>query len=307
LPTGRWLEIIDEAAETGVEQVFVLGGGEPLLRKDTPQLLQRIKRHGMRGMLTTNGTLLTPELIEQLIDTEWDEIHFSVDGPTPEIHDKLRGQDGAFRRTIQAACRLAVQKRRRGAAKPLIALHFVLTNQNWDQLLPMVELAEAIGAQRVDFDSLVAYRPEQKALELDREQLVELPGLARAAQHRAGEAGIETTLDNFIQEKRVERGYKLPVGGEEKGMAGAPCLKAWHHLVVQADGRTSPCCVLAGEGGSARETSLEQIWSRDPFLLEVRSKMESHSPLSRCRECSWNILRHEAEIRSHLAGGRRWQ
>ena len=50
-------QIIDEAAAEGVVQAFVLGGGEPMVRSDIV-VLERIKHHRMRGMLTTNGTLL---------------------------------------------------------------------------------------------------------------------------------------------------------------------------------------------------------------------------------------------------------
>ncbi|MEC7946412.1 MAG: radical SAM protein, partial [Myxococcota bacterium] len=89
LSAERWLEIIDEAHALGVERVFVLGGGEPLARRDvTPALLRRVKQHGMQGVLTTNGTLLGPTLATQLVETGWDEIHFSIDGPTPALHDR---------------------------------------------------------------------------------------------------------------------------------------------------------------------------------------------------------------------------
>ena len=90
----------------GVKQVYVLGGGEPLARHDTPLLLERIKQHKMAGMLTTNGTLMPAELSQKLIDWQWDEIHFSIDGPTPEVHDALRGQKGAFRKN--RSCHLPV-------------------------------------------------------------------------------------------------------------------------------------------------------------------------------------------------------
>jgi hypothetical protein len=69
---------------------------------------------------------------------------------------------------------------------------------------------------------------------------------------------------------------------------------------VQSDGRTSPCCVLAGEGESISETSMVELWANSPFLNRVREGMISGNPLPRCRECSSNILAHEAVIRSHL-------
>lgn len=300
LSTERWLQIIDEAADMGVQRVFVLGGGEPLARRDAPQLLRHIKARGLEGILTTNGTLLHPPLIQQLIETGWDEVHLSIDGPTPAIHDTLRGQRGAFKRTVRAACRIAVHKRRHQLVTPRLALHFVLTNQNWRSLPDMVRLGASLGVFRIDFDALIAYRPEQQALQLSAAERVAVADVAREAMATAAELGIATTLENFLHPKRLDRGASAPKPASGAGLRGAPCLKAWHYLVIQADGRSSPCCVLAGEGGSAREQPLSSLWETDPFLKQVRDGMLAKAPLPRCRECSWNILSHEAEIRRHL-------
>jgi MoaA/NifB/PqqE/SkfB family radical SAM enzyme len=301
LSKERLLAIVDEAAALGVKRLFLLGGGEPLLRKEaTPALMMRAKEHGMEGILTTNGTLLNSALTDTLIDIGWDEIHFSVDGPNPDIHDALRGQDGAFKRTIRNACRLSVRRRQQGKETPRTALHFVLTNKNHHTLSEMVDLAHAVGAFRIDFDALIAYTPEQQALTLSPSQRAEVPELARRAINRAKELGIATTLENFLTTDRLDRGNTRIETPQGEGFKGAPCLKAWHYLVVQADGKTSPCCVLAGEGGSAAEQSLDTVWHTDPFLETVRSGMLNGKPLPRCTECSWNILQHEAEIRRHL-------
>ena len=301
LSQERLLDIVDEAAELGVKRLFLLGGGEPLLRKEaTPAIMVRAKEHGMEGILTTNGTLLNSQLTETLLDIGWDEIHFSVDGPNPEIHDHLRGQAGAFKRTIQNACRLSVRRKQLGLDTPRTALHFVLTNKNLDTLTDMVNLAHSVGAFRIDFDALIAYTPEQQALSLSEEQRKSIPSLAQRALKRAQELGIQTTLENFLQTERLDRGNTQMETPQGEGFKGAPCLKAWHYLVVQADGKTSPCCVLAGEGGSAATESLQTVWHTDPFLETVRSGMLRGTPTKRCTECSWNILRHEAEIRRHL-------
>jgi len=260
----------------------------------------RAKELGMEGILTTNGTLLNKKLSETILDIGWDEIHFSVDGPRPEIHDALRGQRGAFKKTIQNAWCLAVRRRRRGITNPRIALHFVLTNKNHETLTEMVELAHAVGAFRIDFDALIAYTPEQEALALSEEQRNQIPEHAAQAIQRADELGIQTTLHNFLSPERLNRGETKIETPKGDGFKGAPCLKAWHYLVVQADGKTSPCCVLAGQGGSAADRSLDEIWQNDPFLSEVRTGMLNGKPLSRCKECSWNILQHEAQIRDHL-------
>lgn len=301
LSQARLLEIVDEAAELGVQRLFLLGGGEPLLRKEaTPAIMERAKQHGMEGILTTNGTLLNKSVAERVVAMEWDEIHFSIDGPSAEIHDKLRGQAGAFQRTVQNACRLSVLRKQSGLDTPRMALHFVLTNQNHTTLESMVELAATMGAFRIDFDALIAYTPEQQALALNDEQRQQVPELAGRANDRAKALGIATTLDNFMQPAKLDRGAEPPPIPTEEGKKGAPCLKAWHYLVVAADGNTSPCCVLAGSGGSVRDASVGEVWNRDPFLESIRSGMLNKKPTARCSECSWNILAHEAEIRRHL-------
>ena len=94
---------------------------------------------------------------------------------------------------------------------------------------------------------------------------------------------------------------KSSTGKYPKGdLKGAPCLKAWHHLVIQADGRSSPCCVLAGQGGQAKNTALHTLWTSDAFLEDIRKNMRLQQPTARCTECSWNILMHEANIRAEL-------
>ena len=301
LSQERLLEIVDEAADMGVKRLFLLGGGEPLLRRRaTPAVMARAKEHGMEGILTTNGTLMNRAVAHQMVAIEWDEVHVSVDGDSARIHDALRGKPGAFQRTVQNACRLSVLRRRSGAHTPRLALHFVLTNANYTSLEGVVELAAAMGAFRVDFDALIAYTPEQRALMLSEEQRQAVPEIAARALDRARTLGIATTLEHFLNPSSIDRGSNSVPVPAEAGLKGAPCLKAWHYLVVAADGRTSPCCVLSGSGGSVAEESLKNVWVNDPFLEQVRDGMLVKQPHSRCTECSMNILAHEAEIRRHL-------
>ena len=303
LSVERQIALIDEAAELGVRRVFILGGGEPLLSAATPKLMERTKALGMEGVLTTNGTRFSDELIEQTLDWKWDEIHFSVDGPSPEVHDALRGKRGAFKRTITTICKFNVRKIARKIETPRLALHFVLTNQNYTTLPEMVDLGRVLGVARIDFDALIAYAPEQMALALNAAQLGAVPAIAEEALRRAERYGIATTLERFLDKTNIERGTHTPTveaAEHAEGLAAAPCLKAWHYLVVQSDGRTSPCCVLAGEGESVADRSMREIWEGGDFLNEVRAAMRAGKPLDRCKECSANILAHERAIRSHL-------
>ena len=266
-----------------------------MARDLTPPIMRRVKELGMEGVLTTNGTILPTSLATQLLDTGWDEVHVSIDGPDAAIHDALRGVAGAFAKTVRNLCRLNVMRASRPT--PRLALHMVVTNTNVHTLPAMVRLGHALGCFRIDFDHLIAYRPEQLRLALTEEQRAGLPSIVRRAQQQAEALGIATTLENLVE--GPQRG-EAPPESEGVGLENAPCLKAWHYLVVQADGRTSPCCVLAGQGESAADTPLDTLWRQSDFLKRVREGMLAGEPLPRCRECSPNILAHERHIRSHL-------
>ena len=293
----EWLTIIDEAVRSGVQQFFVLGGGEPFVKKGILEILRTIKSHNCYGMLTTNGSLIDHHTSDALINMKWDEVHISIDGDNPTTHDQLRGQKGSFRKAVQTACRLSTIDPH---FSPRIVLHTVITNQNHTQLTGMINLAHALKAKRVDFDALIAYRPEQRSLLLSDIQQQELRIEAQKAKRRADELGIEHTLDNFISQERSNRGITPPKAIPKEGKQGAPCLKPWHHLVIGHNGRTSPCCVLSGEGPSIKNSSFMEFWTQNEYFSQLRSDMRNHKPTKRCAECSWNILRHEQEIRSHL-------
>ena len=156
-------------------------------------------------------------------------------------------------------------------------------------------------AFRVDLDALIAYREEQLVYQLSESQKAAIPGLAAEALELAEELGIQTTLASLMEPENLSRGDReIEIPEDQTGFKGAPCLKAWHYLVVQADGKTSPCCVLAGEGEAIGETPLETLWKESKFLNRVREGMLNGKPLDRCRECSGNILAHEALIRGQI-------
>lgn len=319
LSADRQLALIDEAAEMGVQRVMVLGGGEPLLAPHTPALLRRIKARGMAGMLTTNGTLLTAPIRHLLVEIAWDEVHISVDGATPATHDRLRGRSGAFRKTLASACRLralrdATLVRPSGVAEhapppdlglrrklPRLTLHCVLTRLNVNELPALVRLAASVGADSVELDALVAYRPEQAAFALSAADHARLPDRLQAGVAAGQATGVHTNFARFLASNTVSRGSNPPPAGSGEGYAKAPCLKPWHHLVIAADGHLSPCCVLAGEGESVAEMPLAAAWESSPYLAKLRAGMLAGKPGGRCAECSENILAHERNIRAELA------
>ncbi|MBN3033724.1 MAG: radical SAM protein [Candidatus Saganbacteria bacterium] len=109
-------------------------GGEPLLRADLPEILARAKAFGLPTVLTTNG-LLYEERARELAGLAG-RLHFSLDYPSAEGHDRSRGVE------CFGAVLAGLKRARELGERPLI--QFTLTRDSVRFLPEMVELAEKL-------------------------------------------------------------------------------------------------------------------------------------------------------------------
>ncbi|OGX20188.1 MAG: hypothetical protein A2Y00_07095 [Omnitrophica WOR_2 bacterium GWF2_43_52] len=105
LNTATILRIIDEMAQEGVKKIS-FSGGEPLLREDICEIVHYTKAKGISAEINSTGYSFADKA-ERL--KSLDLIKLSLDGPK-EIHDVVRGREGAYDSVIDAA--LAAKKQR---------------------------------------------------------------------------------------------------------------------------------------------------------------------------------------------------
>lgn len=101
----RWLT---RSVEWGVREYYFTGG-EPFMHERLPEMLEAALRLGPATVLT-NGTLLRKGVLERLrrvaADSRYSlEIRVSVDGPSAERNDPIRGE-GTFERVMEGIRRL---------------------------------------------------------------------------------------------------------------------------------------------------------------------------------------------------------
>jgi pyrroloquinoline quinone biosynthesis protein E len=101
---------IDHGAELGCVYLHLIGG-EPLLHPDVVRLASRIRAHGMTAGLTTNGFLLTPHRLDELIGAGVGRLQISVDAaePTPGIPKTLKTLRSKLELAAEARGRLGLQ------------------------------------------------------------------------------------------------------------------------------------------------------------------------------------------------------
>lgn len=98
LTTEEALSLIDEIGELKLKWITI-SGGEPLTRKDLPELIKHLNDNSVIVNVITNGWLLSRETAAALKESGISTLAISVDG-TKEIHDSIR-REGSYERIIQ--------------------------------------------------------------------------------------------------------------------------------------------------------------------------------------------------------------
>ncbi|MBS1868966.1 MAG: radical SAM protein [Actinobacteria bacterium] len=97
-PLAWWRALLDELAEVGTERVLFTGG-EALVHRGCLGLMEHAKTLGLHVTLFTNG-IKVPKLIDR-IAASCDQVQVSLDGPSPEINDPIRGK-ASYSRAVRA-------------------------------------------------------------------------------------------------------------------------------------------------------------------------------------------------------------
>lgn len=90
---------IDQCLDLGVSVINFVGG-EPLLNKDLPKIIEYIDKDRAVSSIFTNGWFLK-EYTEKLKKAGIMQVNVSIDSPYPEVHDYFRRLKGAFKKAIE--------------------------------------------------------------------------------------------------------------------------------------------------------------------------------------------------------------
>jgi pyrroloquinoline quinone biosynthesis protein E len=264
LTTGEWQRVLAEARELGVLQLH-LSGGEPLLRRDLPEIVHGASELGLYTNLITSALGLTSRRAEQLRAAGLDHVQISIQADDPALSDRIAGTP-SFDRKL-AAARLVKE-----LGWPL-TLNVVLHRHNIDRMAGILHLAEELGADRLELANTQYYGWALR----NRDQL-----LPSRAQLERAEVVVRAARERL--KGRMEVIYVLP---DYYGRYPKPCMGGWgrRQLTVVPDGDVLPCPTaqtLPLPRPSVREHSLAWIWEESPLFQRFRGT--DWMPLP-CRSC----------------------
>lgn len=128
-------KIIDEASHYQPKRISLLLMNEPLLDRKLPERIRYAKQRlggETEVTITSNGSLLTPKIIDRLIDSGLDRIKISIQGLTKDTYEQIMGLN--YERTFQGINRLVDTLKQRKASRPKVVLSMVNVGHNEDEI-----------------------------------------------------------------------------------------------------------------------------------------------------------------------------
>jgi 12,18-didecarboxysiroheme deacetylase len=289
LSTKDGKNLIDDLARFNVP-VLLFSGGEPLIRKDLPELAAYTVEKGIRAVISTNGTLISQKTAHLLKDIGLSYVGISLDG-MEKINDRFRGVKGAFQSALDGInnCKEAGIK---------VGLRFTINKFNESEISKIFTLLDEMEIPRVCFYHLVYAGRGSKLVEEDLSHeetraAVDLIIDLTKKLHEDGKPKEVLTVDNhadgpyiylrLLKEnpKRAEEALELLKMNEGNNSGrGIGCIswdgevhadQFWRHYSF----------------GNILKRPFSEIWTdtSDPLMKKLKEKKKYVK--GRCSTCRW--------------------
>jgi pyrroloquinoline quinone biosynthesis protein E len=280
LDTGTWKRVFSEAAELGVLQVH-FSGGEPLVRRDLVDLVRHAAGVGLYGNLITSGIRLEADRLAALVEAGLEHVQLSFQDSDMASGDRIAGLAGSQEAKRRSA-RLV-----REAGLPL-TVNAVVHRQNLERLGDIIDLAEALGADRLEVAHVQYYGwalRNRAALLPNRDQLDAATATVEAARARL--TGV-MVIDYVVPDYYAHR--------------PKACMGGWgqRFLNVTPAGKVLPChaaeTLTRLDFPTVGEARLAEIWYRSSAFERFRGTGWMPEPCRSCerREIDWGGCRCQA-------------
>ncbi len=268
------MALIDQIASLGIK-TFVFTGGEPLLRDDLFELVAYAKSKGLTVFIATNGTLITKEVAKVLRAFDVGVV-IGLDGMNPQIHDSIRGVDGAHDAVITGIDYCI-------AENLYVHLNIVASTRNFDEIERIIDYGDRIGVYSYFIYNFVPF------------------GRGDAVRDDVLESGeFSALLDLLLKKQRdIRRGIIIPVAAPEywayalyrRGIHSRRFIQVLGHFVggcladkgmmyIKPNGDVWPCPFLSVQMGNVRKERIDRIWNN---LQALRYEYGEHE----CNGCDY--------------------
>lgn len=286
------INLIDEIYEMN-NPTLTLTGGDCMLREDLYDLAKYAINKGMNVSITPCATRnVTKEKMIKAKEIGLSPWTFSIDGPTPEIHDYFWGTPGSFDLTIKKIHSL-------NELKMPLQINTVITRYNYGMLEEMAKLVAELKATVWNVYTLVPTKKEQiedciTPLEHEKlfEWLYKLNKMAPydiktvASQHYYRVVNQEDEGNRLISVNSTNQhnGIKEKVFSK-KGVEKLTSLNINDGngiMFISHIGDVFPSELLRVKAGNVKEKPLKDIYRHSEVFTQLRNPDEFRGKCGKC-------------------------
>ncbi len=263
-----------------IEEVTLMGWGEPTIHPHFIEMLEIIDKHSARKYFCTNGMNLK-KIKDAIFDYHVDVFAVSLDGATDETNSRIR-RGSKIEQITQNLKEIVAIKKERGLKYPWINFVFCAMKSNIHELPDLVRLAAEIGIEEVKVVYLTVFEDG-----LLNETLWGHENIVRDVFDEAikvgEELGIILKLPHHVGED---------VGGDK---FHKDCFVAWRDFFLGSDGYVRPCMSTPIHFFEYDiNKKFMDTWNATEYqnyraIVNDQDKMDS--PCKRCYQsshCNWN-------------------
>ncbi|GAB4288101.1 MAG: GeoRSP system radical SAM/SPASM protein [Myxococcota bacterium] len=279
---------LKDAAAIGARRIS-LTGGEPLLHPDFLDIVKFARRKRFYITVTTNGSLLTEELVNSLAEVGAITLRITIQSHIPEKHDEFFKIPGLFNRILKISKYiLETGILEIGWNTNILKTNFMDTNK-------LMELAENLGIPLFHNNNLFHRRDGDSS---------PTSFMLNEEDWRRFYASFKSDTQDSTGDLKDERRRHFSAEATEKIAArkGATCNVGLFSLSVLNNGNVVPCLNWHNRVlGNINEHSIKDIWLENPFLKELQSLKGEE--FAKCLNCPFKANCYKCPAANERATG----
>jgi AdoMet-dependent heme synthase len=266
-------------------RIVVLSGGDPLKRPDLYELVKYGRSLGIRMATIPAATdLLTRDVLVKLKEADLDQVAFSLDFPTADLHDTFRGTPGAYEKTLQGV-------RWAGEVGIPSQINTTITRQSLPYLEPMGELVQKLGIVFWEVFFLVPMGRGKLLEELNAEQCEDAFRILYDVHKRCSFVLKVTEAPHYrryvaqregVAQGLPERLRRSEGPGGTVGYAPQAVNAGNGFMFVSYEGDIYPSGFLPSSGGNVRAAKIADIYRTAAIFRELRDPSKLKGICGKC-------------------------
>ncbi len=305
MTTDRYSFLIDDLVEHGHSPLVYFWGGEPMLYNGTIDLIRKCTAKKLPCSIATNGTKIATHA-DAFAEIPLFLLQISIDGPSPEIHNKIRpsisGEDN-FAEILSGLEKMQAARRRSSGGLPLIVSLTTISKHNESHLLDIYEKFQdkvdlfvfylswwidnqTAGKHSDDFNDRFGFRPsmhESWISDIKPENYLEMELQLTEIRRRSlafdqADCIIMPPLSTAEDLRKYYTEHSCRFGFDR-------CVSIFNSAEIDSNGDMSPCRDYRDfVVGNLKENTIDELWNSDKYV-DYRKNIAVKGLMPACSRC----------------------